>query len=161
MTKGEKLDAALNRLVNRPTCHCGKTAVLQVPSKPELFTPFYRCGERDNVSAHAIHAICQLICVSETITFGLQSYFQRGFPACDFEEYNYGPKSHWPYEWDVKQFASGNMPWPCLKLPDKKCQCGIKAREGVVPSELGYGHYCGNAYGGPNEFFVSPLNCLS
>ena len=32
MTEGEKIDAALNRLVNHPTCHCGKTAVLQVPS---------------------------------------------------------------------------------------------------------------------------------
>jgi hypothetical protein len=23
-------------------------------------------------------------------------------------------------------------------------KCGILAREGVVPSELGYGYYCGN-----------------
>nr|AWA44939.1 hypothetical protein SO29L03_000005 [Saccharum officinarum] len=39
-------------------------------------------------------------------------------------------------------------------MSDRKCKCGIKAREGVVPSELGYGHYCGNAYGGPNELWV-------
>jgi hypothetical protein len=42
-------------------------------------------------------------------------------------------------------------------MSDHKCKCGIKARERVVPSELGYGYYCGNAYGGPSELWVSSL----
>jgi hypothetical protein len=33
----------------------------------------------------------------------------------------------------------------------------MKACEEVVPSELGYGYYCGNAYGGPSELWVSSL----
>jgi hypothetical protein len=67
---------------------------------------------------------------------------------------------HWPSEIEAIEFATGNKPWPCLKLSDCKCKCGIKASEGVVPSKLGWGHYCGNAYGGPNELFVSSLNPL-
>ncbi|KAF8723627.1 hypothetical protein HU200_021584 [Digitaria exilis] len=35
-------------------------------------------------------------------------------------------------------------PWPCTKYPEKRCKCGILAERGVVPSELGYGWYCGN-----------------
>ena len=42
-----------------------------------------------------------------------------------------------------------------MKIPEHKCKCGIKAHEGVVPSELGYGYYYGNAYGGPSELWVS------
>jgi hypothetical protein len=41
------------------------------------------------------------------------------------------------------------------KMPHRKCKCGIKAREGVVLSKLGYGYFCGNAYGGPSELWVS------
>ena len=42
-----------------------------------------------------------------------------------------------------------------MKIPEHKCKCGIKAHEGVVPSELGYGYYYGNAYGGSFELWVS------
>ncbi|CAD6266074.1 unnamed protein product [Miscanthus lutarioriparius] len=70
---------------------------------------------------------------------------KRGFPSCDFEEYNYGPKSNWPSEYEIAEFEAGIKPWP-----GTKCKCGVKAREGVVPSELGYGYYYGNAYGGPS-----------
>jgi hypothetical protein len=31
--------------------------------------------------------------------------------------------------------------------PDALCQCGVPARQGVVPSELGYGYFCGNVVG--------------
>jgi hypothetical protein len=151
MTNMEKLYAAMDRRVNPPKCHYDKVAVLQEPSKDRLFTAFYRCGERDNVSIPSTILFFELICVIHIVTL----YFQRGFPACDFEEYIYGPKSHWPSENEAIEFATGNKPWPCLKMPDRKCKCGIKAHEGVVPSKLGWGHYCGNAYGGPNKLFVS------
>ena len=82
-------------------------------------------------------------------------FLHRGFPSCDFEEYNYGPKSHWPSEYEFAEFQAGIKPWPCIKISDRKCKCGIKAHEGVVLSELGYGYYCGNAYGGPSELWVS------
>ena len=82
-------------------------------------------------------------------------FLQRGFPSCDFEEYNYGPKSHWPSDYEFAEFEVGIKPWPCAKMPERKCKCSIKDREGVVPSELGYRYYYGNAYGGPSELWVS------
>jgi hypothetical protein len=103
--------------------------------------------------------VTKVICVIHIITLELQHYnFQRGFIAYDFEEYIYGLKSHWPSEKEAIEFVTGNKPWPCLKMSDRKCKCGIEAHEGVVLSELGWGHYCGNAYRGPNELFVSSLN---
>ncbi|CAD6240396.1 unnamed protein product [Miscanthus lutarioriparius] len=102
-----------------PTCHCGVSALLTTPNQRGIFTAFYR--------------------------YGLPDY--RGFPSYDFEEYNYGPKSHWSSEYEFAEFQAGIKPWPCTKMSDHKCKCGIKAREGVVPSELGHIYYCGNAYG--------------
>jgi hypothetical protein len=159
MTNMEKLYVALDRRVNPPKCHYDKVAVLQEPSKDGLFTPFYRCAQRDSVSIASMILFSEVTCVIHIITLELQHYhFQRGFPACDFEEYIYGPKSHWPAEKEAIEFATRNKPWPCLKMLDRKCKCGIKAHEGFVPSELGWGHYCGNGYGGPNELFMISLN---
>jgi hypothetical protein len=87
-------------------------------------------------------------------------FLQREFPSCDFEEYNYGSKAHWPSEYEFVEFEAGIKPWPCTTILECKCKCGIKAYEGVVPSELGYGYYCGNAYGGPTEFWVSSLTVV-
>nr|TKV94622.1 hypothetical protein SEVIR_9G307500v2 [Setaria viridis] len=53
----------------------------------------------------------------------------------------------WPTEEEVREFESENAPWPCVSSPSDRCKCGILATEGVVPSELGYGSFCGNAYG--------------
>ncbi|KAG2558616.1 hypothetical protein PVAP13_8NG278701, partial [Panicum virgatum] len=36
---------------------------------------------------------------------------------------------------------------PCERAPRPRCKCGILARRGVVPTELGYGWYCGNSFG--------------
>ena len=77
--------------------------------------------------------------------------FQNGFPRCDFNEFLYGPRPQWPTEAEVREFESGEKPWPCNAIPPTRCKCGIVASEGVVPSELGFGKYCGNAYG---EFWV-------
>jgi hypothetical protein len=64
----EKLYAAMDRRVNPPKCHYDKVVVLQEPSKNELFTPFYRCGERDNVSIPLIILFFELICVIDIVT---------------------------------------------------------------------------------------------
>ena len=42
---------------------------------------------------------------------------QDGWPACDFNEYIYGPRSHWPTEEEVREFESGKKPWPCTTTP--------------------------------------------
>ncbi|KAG2598158.1 hypothetical protein PVAP13_5KG218898 [Panicum virgatum] len=38
------------------------------------------------------------------------------WPACDFNEYIYGPKSHWPTEEEVREFESGKKPWPLFGI---------------------------------------------
>ena len=62
MTEGEKVDAALKRLANPPRCHCGLSAILTTPSQRGAFTPFYRCGLPDYVSAHAINLFSEVLC---------------------------------------------------------------------------------------------------
>nr|TKW39043.1 hypothetical protein SEVIR_1G153900v2 [Setaria viridis] len=80
-----------------------------------------------------------------------------GWPLCDFNEYIYGPKVMWPTEEQVWEFESGKAPWPCVSSPSRRCKCGILATKGVVPSELGYGSFCGNGHG---EFWVSNYSSL-
>ncbi|RCV17436.1 hypothetical protein SETIT_3G219500v2 [Setaria italica] len=53
----------------------------------------------------------------------------------------------WPTEEQVWEFESGKAPWPCVSSPSCKCKYGILATEAVVPSELRYGLFCGNAHG--------------
>jgi hypothetical protein len=36
---------------------------------------------------------------------------------------------------------------PCHYALDPLCQCGVPARQGVVPSELRYGYFCDNVVG--------------
>ena len=156
MRKAEKVDTALRCVANPPKCHYGVSTLLTTSSQCRAFTPFYRCGLPDYISSHkrnvtlSLYAFC-----TYNVTLGTCVFLQTGFPSYDFEEYNYGPKSHWPSEYEFAEFQAGIKPWPCTKMPNRKCKCGIKAREGVVLSELGYGYYCGNAYGGPFELWVS------
>ncbi|KAF8652050.1 hypothetical protein HU200_062994 [Digitaria exilis] len=58
-----------------------------------------------------------------------------------------------PSDEEVRAYEAGQAPWPCTKYPEKRCKCGILAERGVVPSELGYGWYCGNG----NAFWVSDM----
>ncbi|KAF8654915.1 hypothetical protein HU200_061344 [Digitaria exilis] len=67
-----------------------------------------------------------------------------GWPVCQFNEYVQGPRSVWPSDKEVRAYEVGQAPWPCTKYPEKRCKRGILAERGVVPSELGYGWYCGN-----------------
>jgi hypothetical protein len=70
----EKLYATLDRHGNPPKCHCDKVAVLQEPSKDGLFTPFYHCGEHDNVSIRWMIIFSKVICVIHIITLHLEHY---------------------------------------------------------------------------------------
>ncbi|KAF8701946.1 hypothetical protein HU200_033278 [Digitaria exilis] len=67
-----------------------------------------------------------------------------GWPVCQFNEYVQSPRSVWPSEEEVRVYEAGQAPWLCTKYPERRCKCGILAKRGVVPSELGYGWYCGN-----------------
>ncbi|KAG2589514.1 hypothetical protein PVAP13_5NG360562 [Panicum virgatum] len=108
MTEEEKQEAAIYRVNNPPKCHCGVRAKLQRPNigVPPKFTPFFRCSLKT----------------------------RDGWPACDFNEYIYGPRSHWLIEEEVREFESGKKPWPCTTTPSLRCKCGILATKGVVPS---------------------------
>jgi hypothetical protein len=48
---------------------------------------------------------------------------------------------------------------PCHYAPHPLCQCGVLARQGVVPSELGYGYFCGNIVG-EDDAWVSEYDAL-
>jgi hypothetical protein len=74
MTELKKVDAALNRLINRLRCHYDMVAVLQLPSQKGMFTPFYRCGQRDYVSAHAMNLFSEVACVFHILTSHLKLY---------------------------------------------------------------------------------------
>ena len=50
---------------------------------------------------------------------------QDGWPACEFNEYIYGHRSHWPTEEEVREFESGKKPWPCTTTPSLRCKCDI------------------------------------
>jgi hypothetical protein len=54
----------------------------------------------------------------------------------------YGPLSHWP-EPEVKG-KEKNQWAEELKFDQVLCKCGIEAKYGLVPSELGVGYFCGH-----------------
>jgi hypothetical protein len=52
----------------------------------------------------------------------------------------YGPRSHWPKP-EAKE--KKNNEWRNESGPIL-CQCGVGAKYGLVPSELGVGYFCGH-----------------
>lgn len=67
---------------------------------------------------------------------------QTGYQVCDFAEWDYGPRSYWPEEDETKRKKGKYEPGPPIK-----CDCGVLATFGLVPSELGVGFYCGRMVG--------------
>jgi hypothetical protein len=66
--------------------------------------------------------------------------------GCDINELVYGSRSHWLDDLKLLMpIDSDDL--PCHFAPYPLCQCGVQARQGVVPSELGYGYFCGNVVG--------------
>jgi hypothetical protein len=73
--------------------------------------------------------------------------------GCDFNELVYGPRSHCPDDLELLlSLDSDDLPYHYALHP--LCQCDVPARQGVVPSELGYGYFCGNVVG-ENDAWVS------
>jgi hypothetical protein len=66
--------------------------------------------------------------------------------GCDFNELIYSPRSHWSNDLQLL-LSLDSDDLPCHYTPDPLCQCGVPARHGVVPSELGYDYFCDNVVG--------------
>ena len=93
---------------------------------------------------HRIYFLSPVKFGGELIIF---AFHHDGWRLCDFEELIYGPKPVYPenLETVLQDCIEGRrVPLPCDEQAPIKCPCGVPAREGVVPSELGYGYYCGN-----------------
>ena len=75
---------------------------------------------------------------------------QRYGATCNFWDLLYGPEGEWIEE--VQDQVKGNMVIePCRP---RKCTCGVKARYGIVPSELSVGYYCEHAVGNDMVSFM-------
>jgi hypothetical protein len=74
--------------------------------------------------------------------------------GCDFNELVYSPRSHWPDDLQLLlSLDSNDLPWHYALHP--LCQYGVPTRHGVVPSELGYGNFCGNIVGEDDAWLSS------
>ncbi|TVU39707.1 hypothetical protein EJB05_13143, partial [Eragrostis curvula] len=124
MSKEECKAKAKERLANPPLCDCGYRSELETPPPGLKYTPFFRCP----------------IALSGN---------KRG---CDFQELIHRPKRHYPDPDTLPDAVLYGEELPCRYPPPLLCQCGVPAREGVVSSELGYGHYCGNTVGADDEW---------
>ena len=73
---------------------------------------------------------------------------------CHFKEWFYGPKNQWSEPPKAKEKKKERL---IYKAPPVKCECGVKSNYGLVPSELGIGHYYGHMvdYGEVNYFLVN------
>jgi hypothetical protein len=60
---------------------------------------------------------------------------------CRFKEWLYGPENQWPEPPKAKEKKKERV---IFKAPPVTCECGVKANYGLVPSELGIGHWCGH-----------------
>jgi hypothetical protein len=74
------------------------------------------------------------------------SLFMGNKRWCDFIELIYGPRNHWPDDiYLLLSLDSDDL--PCHHAPVPLCQCGVPAKQGLAPSVLGYGYFCGNVVG--------------
>ena len=89
------------------------------------------------------------------LSYGSLQDNKRG---CDFNELEYGPRALWPSDLDIL-LSLNSDDLPRRHYPHVLCQCGVRARKGVVPSELGYGYFCGNVVG-ENDNWVSDYRCF-
>jgi hypothetical protein len=98
-------------------------------------------------------------CIDNTTYFGVVqhllisvndinlSYVLQGNKrGCNFNEHVYGSRSHWPDGLELLMSLDSDD-LPCHYAPHPLCQCGVQARQGVVPSKVRYGYFCGNVVG--------------
>jgi hypothetical protein len=77
---------------------------------------------------------------------GLQCVLYGNKQGCDFNEIVYGSQNHWSDDLELL-LSLDSDDLPCHHAPVPLCQCSILAKQGLVPSELGYGYFCGNIVG--------------
>jgi hypothetical protein len=58
----------------------------------------------------------------------------------------YGPRNHWADDLEL-MLSLDSYDLPCHHAPIPLYQCGVLARQGLVPSEFGYDYFCGNVVG--------------
>ncbi|GJN18436.1 hypothetical protein PR202_gb05599 [Eleusine coracana subsp. coracana] len=116
MEEDEMLAVSTRRMHSPPLCKCGYPPELEIPLEELSYIPFFRCA----------------------------MIGQDGWRLCDFQEYVYGPKPLWAEAGNIEDYITGKKDAPLIKDISILCQCGVVARVGVVPSELGYGYFYGN-----------------
>jgi hypothetical protein len=80
--------------------------------------------------------------------------------GCDFNELVYGPRSHGPEDlYILLSLDSDDL--PCHHALHPLYRCGVPARKGVVPSELGYGYFLGNVVGEDDAWVSSFLKSFN
>jgi hypothetical protein len=73
---------------------------------------------------------------------------------CDFNKLIYGPRSHWLDDLELlMSLDSDNL--TCHYTLHPICQCGVQARQGVVPSKLEYEYFYGNIVGEDDAWMSS------
>jgi hypothetical protein len=98
-------------------------------------------------------------CIGNTTYFGVVQHLlisiididmscvlQGNKRGCDFNQLVYGPRSHCPNDLELLMSLDSDD-LPCPYAPQPLCQCGVQARQGVVPSKFRYGYFCGNVVG--------------
>jgi hypothetical protein len=60
---------------------------------------------------------------------------------CRFKEWLYGPKNQWSESSKAKKKKKERI---IIEAPPIMCECGVKVNYGLIPSELGIGHWCGH-----------------
>lgn len=153
MTEEEKNEASRRRVANPPLCKCGYRAELERPPRGLNYIPFFRCPIPLTVGDLLGQMLCVVLqpCYIELLVVNWL-FLQGNKRGCDFQEWIYGPKSHYPDPDELPDDVLYGKKLPCESSPPLLCQCGVPARRGVVPSELGYGYFCGNTVGEEDDW---------
>jgi hypothetical protein len=123
-----------------------------------MWLPFGVGEPASQVGLHTLFSLSDS-CIGNTIYFcvvqhllksvndiDMSCVLQGNKRGCDFNELVCGPRSHWPDDLEL-QMSLDSDDLPCHYTLYPLCLCGVQARQGVVPSEIGYGYFCGNIVG--------------
>jgi hypothetical protein len=147
MTDEKKGEASTHCVRNPPACKCGYRAELVNPPAGLDYTPFF-------------HFLIPLsVILFKRLYFLLWSKYrvyindidicyilQCNKRGCDFNKLIYSPRSHWSDDLQLL-LSLDSDDLSCHYALEPLYQCGVPARQGVVPFELGYGYFCGNIVG--------------
>jgi hypothetical protein len=147
MTNEEKDEASTYHVHNPPACKCGYCAELVNPFAGLDYTPFFHCPIPLSV---ILFKRLYILLWSKYWVYvndiDMCCVLQGNKRGCDFNELIYGPMSHWPNDLQLL-LSLDSYDLPCHYAPDPLYHCSVPARQGVVPSELGYDYFCDNVIG--------------